>query len=62
MPPGPCAHFISQSFKQRVDPEGYAWAQVSKEMHELYWEEFHVTMSHKLLFGKHLHFNLCLYC
>ncbi|XP_023748301.2 uncharacterized protein LOC111896564 [Lactuca sativa] len=40
MPPGPCAHFISQSFKQRVDPEGYAWGKVRKEMHELYWEEF----------------------
>ncbi|XP_052622434.1 uncharacterized protein LOC111913750 [Lactuca sativa] len=26
MPPGPCAHLISQSFKQRIDPEGYAWA------------------------------------
>ncbi|XP_023749718.1 uncharacterized protein LOC111898000 [Lactuca sativa] len=40
MPSGPCAHFISQSFKQRVDPEGYAWGKVSKEMCELYWEEF----------------------
>ncbi|XP_023730883.2 uncharacterized protein LOC111878594 [Lactuca sativa] len=40
MPPGPCAHVISQSFKQRVDPEGYDWTQVSKEMRELYWEEF----------------------
>ena len=42
MPPGACAHFISQSFKQRVNLKGYVWGQVSKEMRKLYWEEFHV--------------------
>ncbi|XP_019158533.1 PREDICTED: uncharacterized protein LOC109155304 [Ipomoea nil] len=35
-----CARKITKFFKERIDPNGYAWGQLSVETVEFYWEEF----------------------
>ncbi|KAI3790956.1 hypothetical protein L2E82_04417 [Cichorium intybus] len=40
MPADKCATIISDSFCERVDPEGYCWAAVSDNIKEFYWDEF----------------------
>ncbi|XP_019167787.1 PREDICTED: uncharacterized protein LOC109163491 isoform X2 [Ipomoea nil] len=35
-----CARKITKLFKERIDPNGYAWGQLSVETVEFYWEEF----------------------
>ncbi|KAI3752027.1 hypothetical protein L2E82_23127 [Cichorium intybus] len=40
MPADKCATIISDSFCERVDPEGYRWAAVSDNIKEFYWDEF----------------------
>nr|GMD74945.1 uncharacterized protein LOC109155276 isoform X1 [Ipomoea batatas] len=39
-----CARKITKLFKERTDPNGYTWGQLSVDTVEFYWEEFKIAL------------------
>ncbi|CAH9120152.1 unnamed protein product, partial [Cuscuta epithymum] len=40
LPSEECSRKITSLFKERVDPDGYSWANLSEDIIKFYWDEF----------------------